>query len=579
MELFIYYFFAMDRPTMLFALFLLFGTIALTISHHILRKKERSFFVWRLLCLIPLVLSILHCFIYHFRGGPVYTAVLYGALYLTSLFLALWQFLYRRKYGYCIATAAVNLCAVLAFITIFSVHSAMFTKVNNFTAKSYTESFHSTIQAMKREYVLSEWKEIDYDALEKELMPMVEEAEANQDRIAYGVALMTYAYRFYDGHVFAEVMDDNDMEAICERLAGNDYGFSMVPLADGSTIAVLTDTESTAYALGIQDGTVITEWNGIPVEDAARDVECIYPEMLNFPVAANEDYLKPVFLAGKGTEENEITFLDEKGTPKTVTLHSMGSYCTRLELALSRFYHSDIPDENFSCKMLNDNCGYMRISAEKYIDYLDSKASLTGEYPEITKMLDEKLKKLRDSGMDRLVIDLRGNGGGSAFITAAVSSLFSKEQYFSNGFAKYENGNYIPMKSKLEVPANGAYADLPVAVLVNNECCSSGDALAENLSKSPNVTLMGITASNGVEQTTGGFCFTTDSEFVIGYPFFLSLDENGEPRIDTKADRISRIPLKEHIDLTKEAALTIFSGKGDYELDYAIDYLASQTTQ
>lgn len=579
MELFIYYLFAMDRPTMLFTLFLLFGTIALTIFHHILRKKERSFFVWRLLCLIPLVLSILHCFIYHFQGGPVYTAVLYGALYLTSLFLALWQFLYRRKYGYCIAAAAVNLCVVLAFITIFSVHSAMFTKVNNFTAKSYTESFHSTIQAMEREYVLSEWKEIDYDALEKELMPMVEEAETTQDKITYGVALMTYAYRFYDGHVFVEAMDDDDTEAICDRLAGNDYGFSMVPLEDGSIIAVLTDTDSMAYTLGIQDGTVITKWNGIPVEDAARDVECIYPEMLNFPVAANEDYLKPVFLAGKGNEENEITFLDEKGTPKTVTLHSMGSYRTRLELALSRFYHSDIPDENFSCKMLNDNCGYLRISAEKYIYFLDSKASLTGEYPEITKMLDEKLKKLRDNGMDRLVIDLRGNGGGSAFITASVSSLFTKEQYFSNGFAKYENGNYIPMKSKLEVPANGAYADLPVAVLVNNQCCSSGDALAENLSKSPNVTLMGITTSNGVEQTTGGFCFTTDSEFVIGYPFFLSLDENGEPRIDTKADRISRIPLKEHIDLTKEAALTIFSGKGDYELDYAVDYLASQAAQ
>lgn len=576
MELLMNAFFSIDRFTMLFALFLPLGTMALTISHHILKKKERSFFIWRLLCLIPLVLAVLHCFIYRLQGSPFYTLFLYGVLYLTSLFLALWQFLYKRKYGFRIAGVAVNLCAVFGLLTVFSVHSAIFTRVNNFTGQSYTEAFHSTIEAMKQEYVLSGWKEIDYDVLEKEIMPMVEEAEKKQDKIAYGAALMTYAYRFYDGHVSAQAMADADIEALREYFAGNDYGFSMVSLADGSTIAVLTDTASEAYTLGIQDGAVITKWNGRPIKTAAQDVECIYPELLTFPVAANEDYLKPVFLAGKADEENEVTFLDETGKEKTVTLHSRGSYRTRLETALSRFYHSDIADGNFSCKMLTDNCGYLRISKERYNDAMDSAASLKGEYPEIIEMLDEKLKKLRDSGMDRLVIDLRGNEGGSDFICAAVPALFSKESYLCNGFGKYKNGSYTPLKFKLEVPANGTYADLPVAVLVNSQCCSAGDGLANSLSKLPNVTLMGITASNGIDQVTGGYCFTTNSEFVITYPCFMTLDENGEPNIDTRADRISRIPLKEHIDLTKDAALTIFSGEGDYELDYAVNFLSSQ---
>lgn len=576
MELLMNSFFSIDRPTMLFALFLPLGTAMLTIFHYILKKKGRGFLVWRLLCLVPLILSALHYFIYRLHGSLVHTAALYGALYLTSLFLTFWQFLYKKKYGFRIAAAVINLCAVFGFLTIFSIHSAIYTSVNNFTARSYTESFHSTIEAMKREYVLSEWKEIDYDALEREIMPMVEEAEKKQDRIAYGAALMTYAYRFYDGHVSAQAMSDDDTAALCEHFAGNDYGFSMVPLADGSTVAVLTDTDSEAYALGIQDGAVITKWDGRPIKDAARDVECIYPELLTFPVAANEDYLKPVFLAGKADEENEVTFLDESGKEKTVILHSMGSYRTRLETALARFYHNDLADGNFSCKMLTDNCGYLRISAEKYNDAMDCAASLKGEYPEIIEMLDEKLRKLSDSGMDRLVIDLRGNEGGSTFISAAVPALFSKESYFSSGFGKYKNGSYTPLKMKLEVPAGGTYADLPVAVLVNNQCCSSGDGLARNLSELPNVTLMGITSSNGVDQTIGGFCFTTNSEFVVVYPCFMSLDEKGEPNIDTKADRISRVPLKEHIDLTRDAALAIFSGGSDYELDYAVNYLSSQ---
>lgn len=564
---------AMDRPTLLLTLLMIVSSVSLAIAHYVLKKKGCSLQIWRIACLVPLVLCVVHFLFYWLRGALALTLVIYGAMYIPALIIALWQFLYKRKHSYRIAAVAVHIVSVLGFFMIFSVHSSFYTKIHNFSTQSYTEAFQSTIEAMKREYVLSEWKEMDYDALERELLPMVEQAETKQDKIAYGIALMTYAYRFYDGHVALEALDDADKEKICDRLAGSDYGFSMITLDNGKTIAVLTEKDCEAFALGIQDGTVITKWNGVPVDQARQEVECIYPELLGFPVAENEEYLKSVFLAGKSSEENEITFVGDDGKEKTITLKSIGSYRKRLECALSRFYHSDIKDENFSCKMLTDSCGYLRISAEEYDLLSDSAASIKGEYPEITEMLDQKLKKLRDSGMDRLIIDLRGNSGGSDFISPAVASLFSKESYFSNTFGRYEDGKYIPMETKVEVAANGKCADLPVVVLVNGTCCSAGDGLAENLSQLSNVTLMGITTSNGVNQTIGGFCFTTDSEYVLKYPYFLTLDENGEPRIDTKADRISRVPLDEHIALTEESALAIFSGNGDYELDYALDFL------
>lgn len=588
MELLIYYFTAVDRCSLLFSLFLLLGSILLTISHHILKRKnanapteefpieKRSLFIWRLLCLLPIPFAAIHFFIYRLRGLPAHTFVLYGNIYITSLLLALWQFLYRRKHSYRIMAIAVNFCAALGLLTFFSVHSAVFASVNNYTAQSYTKSFHSTIHAMQREYVLSEWKEIDYDALERDIMPMVESAEKKQDHIDYGIALMTYAYRFYDGHVAFEAMNDTDTEVLCERLAGNDYGFSLITLDDGSTIAVLSDSDCKAYAAGIKDGTIITRWNGVPIKNALKDIECIYPELLTFPVADNEALVKPLFLAGKGPDEIEVSFLDTDNSEKTVSLQCIGSYRERLELALSRFYHSDIEDENFSCKMLSKNCGYLRISEESYDTFSDSMASIKGEYPEVTEMLDEKLQTLRDSGMENLIIDLRGNKGGSAFICPAVASLFAKESYFASRIAKYENGKSIPMNTKIVVEANGKYADIKTAVLVNAECCSSGDGLADNLSRLPNVTLMGITSSNGIDQTTGGYCFTTDGDYVIKYPIILSLDENGDPHIDTRADRVSRVPLDEHIPITKEAALTIFSGKGDYELDYVLRKLSAE---
>lgn len=584
MELLINSLLSVDRISLLFTLFLLLWSIALTVLHHIWKKKaaknspeepalRQCMFIWRLLCLVPLPLAVLHSIFFHFRGSWELSLALYGSLYFVSILLALWQFLAHRKYGYRVAAACVNLFAILGLLMFFSVHSALYTKVHNFTNQSYTESFRSILRTMQREYVLSEWKNIDYDALEKDIMPMVEEAEETQDSIAYGVALMNYTYRFYDGHVCVDALDDEVTDALCERLAGNDYGFSLATLDDGSTIAVLTDPGSAAYELGIHDGSIITRWDGSSIADAVQDVSCIYPEILTFPVAENESYIKPLFLAGKGGKEIEITFLDENGNEKTASLKSMGSYRTRLELALSRFYHSDIEDENFSCKMLTDACGYLRINAENCGFPYDTMASLQGEYHQITEILDKKLQTLCDNGMKTLIIDLRGNEGGSDFMSPSIASLFSKEEFFCHTFARYKDGAYIPLKTEVKVAANGAYADIPTAVLVNAQCCSSGDGLAENLSRLPNITLMGITSSNGICQTTGGYCFTTDSEYAIAYPYLLDLDENGEPRIDTRADRINRIPLKRHIPLTKESALAIFSGEGDYELEYAMDFL------
>lgn len=576
MELLKYSLSAMDRLTLLLTLFMLVSAVVLTVVHYVLKREKRSLKIWRIACLVPLVLGLVHFLFYRLHGALVLTLVIYGAMYIPALFIALWQFLYKRKHSYRIAAVVIHIFSILGFVIIFSIHSSFYTKINNFSTQSYTEAFQSTIEAMKREYVLSEWKQIDYDALERDLLPMVEQAEAKQDKIAYGIALLTYAYRFYDSHVALETLDDAELEQICDRLAGDDYGFSMITLDDGRTIAVLADKNSEAYSLGIHDGTVITKWDGIPIEEAKQEVECIYPNLLTFPVAENEEYLKSVFLAGKGSESNEITFLGEDKRERTITIKSIGNYRDRLERAISCFYHSNIGDENFSCKMLTESCGYLRISAEVYDTLLDSAASIKGEYPEIAEMLDQKLQKLCDRGMDRMIIDLRGNMGGSDFMSPSVASLFSRESYFSNTFGKYEDGKYIPMDTKVKVVANGKYADIPVVALVNGTCCSAGDGLAENLSQLPNVTLMGITTSNGVNQTIGGFCFTTDSEYVIKYPCFLTLDENGEPRIDTKADRISRISLDEHIALDEKAALSIFSEKGDYELDCAIDYIERQ---
>ena len=59
----------------------------------------------------------------------------------------------------------------------------------------------------------------------------------------------------------------------------------------------------------------------------------------------------------------------------------------------------------------------------------------------------------------------------------------------------------------------------------------------------------------------------------VGYPSGLVMDGNGDPNIDTRADRISRDPVEERIPLDYDAAMKMFRDKEDYELDWAVNYL------
>lgn len=565
--------FIMDKKLMVLILMVLIAAIALTVSHFILVKKNKSLTVWRILCVVPFAVCIVHFVFCHLRGGWLYTLIFYGVMYLTAVFMGIWQFFAGRKHGYRVLAVLVNLFVVLSLLTVLTI-GGMYSSINNYTALGYTEAFRAAVDKMQEEYVLSEWKEIDYDTLEAEILPMVQQAEQEQDMVAYEIALMTYCYRFHDSHVQYNIEDEQCEEEVRNRLAGNDYGFSMLTLDNGETVAVLAEEDCEAYKAGIRNGTVITEWNGVPIEDAKKEIECIYPDVSTFPVAENEEYMQTIFLAGTGKEENQITFIDDSGKEQTVAIKRIGSYRQRLETAIACFYHTDIPDENFSTKMLSDDCGYLRINSEMFTIFSPG-VSITGDMSGIADILKEALADMQNNGMTKLIIDLRNNVGGSDDAGPVVASLFAEEEYFSHASGVYKEGEYISQEVQM-VPASGEFADVEVVVLVNAQCCSAGDGMAENLSRLPNVTIMGITTSNGVDQGVGGWCFMPDSQFEIIYPNSMVLDENNEPRIDTRADRISRIPLDEHIPLTEESAEIIFDSDGDYELEYALNYLENR---
>ena len=539
-------------------------TIILAILSPVLKSKEKYATI-RIMSVIPAIAAIIHFIIY---GLICFNHFVF--LYLEAFIPLIFLFSGKKPNLKALKsiTTSVLAFAVCAIFLFNAIESPM---VHNFTRMSYTESFRNMIDTLEKEYCLSSWKKIDYDALYEKYLPRVEEAEQNNNEMAYAAVITEVTYKFYDSHTYAYFPSDMSLET-CEYMAGNDYGLSMIRTDNGSIIAVYVEPDCEANKQGIHNGTIITAWDNHDIGEAVAKTECFYPG-LSFPVKENEDIFRPIFLAGKGGESVDITFINDEGIEQTIIVKSIDNYNYRLVNTYASLSHLDMEWRNYYSCMLDDKCGYIQMTGESYDTLLDNVATArSGYYPKLTEYYADMIMELKNQGMEYLIIDIRNNEGGYDCVAGALASLFTDEKKHMGSFGYEDSNGYHICESQYIYP-DGRYKDLPVVVLVNSECASAGDAMAKFLGDCDNVTLMGITSSSGVNQNTGGYIYLTDN-ILVCYPVFLSLAENSTPLIDTDYTRENNIPIDVKIPITQENAKVIFAHNNiDFELEYAKDYL------
>ena len=552
--------------------------IILAILHHKWKDDDKKIRLWRLLCLIPLITGAVHAFIY-LTGFPLFV-IGHFPLYVIALSALLPIPFAKRKIGYKI-TSAITGIVTCAFGFYYLGMSPLYF---NHSRESYTESFHSLVQDMDKHYILKEWKEVDFAALEDKYIPMVQEAEQAQDKGKFTDAVMAFCCELHDGHV-PVVTDDEGMIRFASYTMSykpHEYGLAMVQLDSGDVIAVCTTED--VQKLGIGDGTVITEWNG---KDILTACEEDVPD-LGMPVKENADRVAAMVLSGVGGDTVDVSFIDKDGSEQTVTLTDLGEPHTQLE-AFRAYRHFEtlgteeefqsLDEENFTTKMLDDKCGYLRVTAEGtdngfydiFVGYM------MGDHAQAREMFREKLRELKSQGMEYLVIDLRNNQGGTDEITNALCDLLTTEDWYGLGVGTRKNGKYI-CNADHNIHADGEFADLKVVALTNFGCLSAGDSASHYLSRLPNVTLAGLTDPYGCNQETGGISVLSGGSVYVGFPVGLVLDGNGDVNIDTRPDRMSRNPVEVRIPLDYDAAMKIFRDKEDYELEWAVQYLEKESS-
>lgn len=538
--------------------------------------KPKNPDVYRILGFIPLLHFGVFYLLNYTKGYQSLGFSRYGWFLIAALIYAAAGLIIARKekkVRHLVITGVLNFI-VFFFSVIYIMGISHYARFTNYSHMDYEQSMAALIDEIEGHYILSEHKQIDYDALRAKYIPLAAEADLNGDEEAYAEAVMNLCYEFHDGHLSPYFLDDDLRSRVNDNMLGNDYGFSMIGTDSGDIVAIVTDSSSAAYALGIHDGTVITGWDGEDIYEALRNASCVttgWP-VPSFPTAENEDFMRPIFLAGQGGDTVNVRFIGDDGKENEVTLKSTGSYFNRFMTAIEPVTGKRC-DEFAYCEMLDDRCGYLCIPEEEYDVTGDIVAALTDDYPAVRDLLISRIEQMKARGMDRLIIDLRDNDGGLDVISSAVASLFTTEEIRTySGFCK--DGTLIETKYwKWTVPADGRYSDIPVVVLVNAGTASAGDILTYNLSLCPNVTVMGITTSWGCAQGVGQTCLLSGGSIRVRYSIMATLDEDRNIYIDPGADRVSGITLDERIPFDMDAINKMYMLGQDYELEYALEWI------
>ena len=460
-------------------------------------------------------------------------------------------------------------CAGAFVLALVSIPVCMLNK--GYRAVDYVQDFKDGVECMKEHYVLTDHKGVDFDALYEKYLPMFEEANKNHDEVANYIAWACFCAKTHDGHNYFSPKDDATVEAALKRAAGNDYGLSLMMLADGRVAAVNVADNDFFKEAGIQNGTIITSWDGCAIAEVAK--ESLLYQMTTYADKDNEAFQLAMFAAGVGGDSVIITYLNADGVEKELELPKLGEYYERLKETVE-IINQGVETGHMMWQEVGETSVALRIK----IMMFDSEASKTENYSSMQADIRAKAEEYQAAGMTHLILDLRDNGGGSGQMVKALASLFALpgEYYYcsdglwddeAEGYVKDANGHYVPGKEHYFQGENIWKG--PITILVTMNSASAADHLTKVMQGMENVTVMGFTEPNGCGQGIHGIHLASGD---LSFSSALMLEKNGDIYIDSGVDLESGNEIDVRVPFDEEAVRVLFDEGGDYLLQKCLEY-------
>lgn len=350
----------------------------------------------------------------------------------------------------------------------------------DYSKLSYTEAFDKLIADMKAQYVYTDIKGLDFDALAAKYRPMVEKAEQDKDVDAFQAAIYAFTLEFKDGHV-----SSTPPQSVFASIGGR-LGMRVAETDTGDVIVISVTEGLPADKAGIKVGAVITSWDGKPATEAAAAEPLIISQSSEH-AAKDEQY--EFLTRGPLGDKVDIAFQNPGGEEKQVTLTFSEDIDGR-DVAANTQVSSQGEDYSslpIVAKMLPTGIGYIKINSF-YADPIL-----------MTTAWDYALNNFIALGAVGLIVDVRDNGGGYATGSLYFSGSFTDTSYVINeDMQKNAQGDLVPAGT-LQVDPSPVQWPYPVAVLVDDSCASACEIFSAAMSLNPRVEIVGYTPTAGIE--------------------------------------------------------------------------------
>ncbi len=220
-------------------------------------------------------------------------------------------------------------------------------------------------------------------------------------------------------------LDPSHFDRVREEYKGKYYGLGILITKHDEKLVVVSPIEGgPAYRLGIRSGDVISHINGETTE----------------PITSTEAMMK---LRGqKGTEVTVTIVREGRDSPFDVTI-------VREEIALHSVPYAFI---------LKDDIGYI---------FIRNFAETT------TREFQEKMELLIKQGMKKLILDLRGNTGGTFFQSIELSDEFLPQDTLVVSI----RGRNKAIDRKYFAEENNQFENMPLVILINRGSASAPEIL------------------------------------------------------------------------------------------------------
>lgn len=541
-----------DRTIIIVSISLI-ALLILFLKHRIWRVQQEM----RLLFCVPLAIVSLHITM---MGMDVCLTGLYiGVLLVTGCFF------YEKP------NVRKRLCIGAVFCILITCVPCLMS--SEYRRTHYKDEFVEGFQVMKEHYVLSEYKEIDWDRLYEDYIARFEQVDREKSKVLAYETWIDFTMEFRDAHVSAHLLaeDDSYREQYTQKKVGYDYGFSLVTMENGNTVFANVNEKGDVYQKGIRDGMVVTAFDGVSIQQKKEESDMWFSA---FSDKENEAFYQSMAVTCSGGETVTVTYEDAAGNEQDVVVTQQGKGNDQFKETM-RLLTGNNEKTNLSCEMKTVDVAYMVIN-DMLVNpeiQVQSEAEFTEEknYSGLKKRLKKQIAELKQNGAEKLIIDLRGNPGGYLEMSVALASLFSTEESFAAAEGTYnEEKRQYEIVDSVNLQAEDVWGEGEIVILVNADTASAAELFAYFMSKKDNVTIMGMTKSTGSAMATSNYA--TDS-FELYFPMMLLLDENGEVLIDSDVSGVNTAPLDVRIPLDDNAFASIFSRKEDYVLEYALEYL------